>query len=110
MNAATASPNLFFRFVTYLWRWLLFGAIAGVATPVISPFAGGTMPDGYFSHVKLQQLGFGLFFGLVCAIVFTLLQNTLNKSRKRGVSWAILICTWLAIKLAFYGASLAISG
>lgn len=97
-----------FRFMTYLWRWLFFGAIAGFATPVISPAADGTMPDGYFSHVKLQQIGFGLIFGLVCAIVFTLLQNTLNKQRNRGASWAILVGTWLGVKFAFYGVSAAL--
>ena len=99
MNAITASPSLFFRFVTYLWRWLLFGALGGLVTPVIGPLANGAMPDGYFWHLKLEQLGFGLFFGLVCAVVFTLLQNTLNKGRRRGVSWAILIFTWLATKM-----------
>lgn len=109
MNATTASPSLFFRFITYMWRWLLFGAIGGLVTPVVGPSADGSMPDGYFGQVKMLQIGFGIFFGLICAIVFTLLQNTLNKSRKRGISWAILIFTWLAVKFAFYGINLAMS-
>jgi len=109
MNVVTAPPTLFFRFGTYLWRWLLFGALGGLVTPVVNPLASGAMPEGYFAHVKLLQLGLGLLFGLVCAFVFTPLQNTMNKDRKRGATWAIIIFTWLAMKAVFYGASMAMT-
>lgn len=75
---------------------------------MISPSEDGSMPDGFFWDVKIQQVGFGLFFGFVCAVVFTLLQNTLNKNRNRGVSWTILIFTWLGIKFLFYAVNFAI--
>ncbi|TAL71662.1 MAG: hypothetical protein EPN56_08740 [Rhodanobacter sp.] len=107
-STKSPSPSLFYRFGTYLWRWLLFGALAGLAIPVIGTAPNGVMPDGYFWHVKVQQLGFGVFFGLACAVVFTLLQNTLNKQRRRGVSWAILIVTWMAVKLVFYGVQMVV--
>ncbi|WP_457097885.1 hypothetical protein [Lysobacter sp. P5_B9] len=96
MNAPVVSLGLFFQFPTYLWRWVIFGAIGGLAIPVATS-------DGDYGLVKVWQIGFGVFFGLVCAVVFTSLQNTFNKSRSRGVSWAILIGTWLGVKFAFYG-------
>ena len=104
---AEPRPGLFFRFPTYLLRWLAFGVLAGLATPVISPEPSGAMPDEYFWHVKLLQVGFGLAFALPCAVVFTVLQNLLNKQRSRGRSWAILIGTWLGVKLVFYAVGMA---
>lgn len=50
---------------------------------------------------KLYQALFGLFFGSVCAVVFTLIENTYNALRTKWKSWIILIATWLVVKLVF---------
>ena len=50
---------------------------------------------------KLYQALFGLLFGAVCGVVFTLAENTFNEPRVKWKSWSIVIATWLAVKLVF---------
>lgn len=102
-EVAPSTRRAFDGFRTYAWRWLLFGFLAGVATPVATG-------DGDYGFVKAIQIANGLFFGLVCAVVFTLLQNRLNAGRSRGRSWAILIGTWMGVKFLFVGIQLAAFG
>ncbi len=49
---------------------------------------------------KLYQALFGLLFGAVCAVVFTLAENTFNVLRLKWKTWLIVIATWLAVKFA----------
>lgn len=88
---------------TYLWRWLLFGAVAGALQPVVSNL-------DQFWEQKLYQMLSGLPFGLACAVVFTLAQNKLNVLRTRGRSWAILLATWMGMKFVFVGIMLVLAG
>lgn len=87
----------------YLVRWLIFAVVAGFAQPVVNNF-------DQFWEQKLYQ-GFGAIpFGLACAVVFTLGQNTINVQRARWKSWAILITTWMGMKIVFIGIMLALGG
>lgn len=81
----------------YLVRWLCFGAVGGLVTPVLTH-------AGSFWAAKGQQVLWGLLFGTVCCVAFTLGQNYYNPSRRRGLTWAIGIAVWMGVKFAFYGA------
>ena len=59
---------------------------------------------------KLYQALFGLFFGLVCAVAFTLLENTYNALRVKWKSWVIVAAAWLIGKLAFVTALAMVGG
>lgn len=75
-------------------RWLLFGGIVGLFQPIENEL-------DHFWLQKLYQGLFGLFFGAVCALVFTLAENTLNVLRVKWKSWFIVVATWLTVKLVF---------
>jgi hypothetical protein len=76
----------------YMTWWLFFGALAGLFTPVTS--------TAFWSTKGVQVLR-GLFFGAVCGLVFTLLQNTFNRSRNKHASWGIAIATWMGMRFVF---------
>lgn len=86
---------------TYLWRWLLFGFIAGGLQPV-------TANLDQFWVQKLYQALSGLPLGLLCFIVFTPLQNIVNTPRVRWKSWCTVIGTWMGAKFLFVGAMIAL--
>jgi hypothetical protein len=50
---------------------------------------------------KLVQAAIGLLFGLAAAVLFTLAENALNTPRVRWKSWALVLATWLAVKVVF---------
>ena len=75
-------------------RWLIFG----LAVSVFVPVAESTEP---WWPQKLTQAAVGLLFGLVCAVVFTLAENSLNTPRVAWKSWGIAAATWLLVKVAF---------
>ncbi len=91
---ASTDANCWYRWRGYTVRWLLFGGITGLFQPIVDDL------DHYWLH-RLHQFLFGLFFGSVCAVVFTLAENSLNAQRVNWKSWSILISTWLAVKLVF---------
>ena len=93
-KAHWASPDAshWYRWRGYTVRWLIFGGITGMFQPI----ADGL--DHYWLQ-KLYQALFGLFFGAVCALFFTLAENTLNALRTKWKSWSIVIATWLAVKI-----------
>jgi len=84
-------------------RWLIFGGIVGMFQPIVDDI------DHYWLQ-KLYQGLFGLLFGAVCAVVFTLAENTLNVLRVKWKSWLLVIGTWLAVKLVFVGIMTAAGG
>ena len=99
-NESSVGSGVWKRWRGYLARWLLFGGIVGMFQPIEDDLEN-------FGLQKLYQALFGLFFGAVCAVVFTLAENTLNAQRAKWKSWLIVISTWLAVKLVFLGAMAA---
>lgn len=87
----------------YMVRWLAFGAIAGIFTPVVTHAA---MTEGYVLGMKLQHLAWGLLFGAACGYAYTLSQNRFNAKRDRKVSWGIAFALWMGFNFAFAGMSL----
>jgi hypothetical protein len=94
--------GLWTRWWGYLARWLIFG----LAVHVFLPAGDGPAP---WWQLKLMQAVVGLLFGLVCAVVFTLAENTWNTVRVKWKSWVLVAATWLLIKVVFDSA-LAILG
>lgn len=82
------------RWRGYLARWLIFGVVVEVYQPVIGP-------QGHFWQEKLHQTGMGLLFGTLCALVFTLAENTFNVPRVQWKSYVIAVATWLLVKVSF---------
>lgn len=90
------------RWWGYLARWLIFG----LAVHVFVPVDDGPQP---WWQLKLMQAALGLLFGLVCALVFTVAENRFNKPRVKWKSWAIVVITWLLVKVLFVS-TLAVIG
>lgn len=103
-KAHWASPDAshWYRWRGYTVRWLLFGVIVQMAQPIVEDL------EQYWLQ-KLYQGLFGLMFGTVCAVVFTLAENTCNPLRGRWKSWAFVVTTWLVVKLVVVTA-LAMAG
>jgi hypothetical protein len=57
------------------------------------------MVGSSFWAIKTQQVVLGVGFGIICAFIFTLLQNTINSSHREWLSIFLAIATWLCIKL-----------
>jgi hypothetical protein len=95
-KAHWSSPNAshWYRWRGYTVRWLIFGCITGMFQPIVDDL------DHYWLQ-KLYQALFGMFFGVVCALVFTLAENTYNVLRVKWKSWFIVVATWLVVKLVF---------
>jgi uncharacterized membrane protein len=76
-----------------LWWAVVFAIVA---------IANGLQPLSALNHfwsAKLEQLVWGAWFGLVCAFLFTIVQNGLNKSRSKVRSWIFALVIWVAMKL-----------
>ena len=95
-KAHWSSPDAshWYRWRGYTVRWLIFGCITGLFQPIVDDI------DHYWLQ-KLYQALFGIFFGVVCAIMFTLLENSYNALRIKWKSWVIVVMTWLVVKLVF---------
>ena len=94
--------GLWTRWWGYLERWLIFGLVVSVFVPV------GEGPEPWW-QLKLMQAAVGLLFGLACAVVFTLAENKWNAHRVKWKSWALVVGTWLLVKVVFVS-GLAILG
>ena len=91
MTAAEQTHTLWKDMGHYMMWWICLFGLAGLLTPVTS-----AVP-----HQRLMQAGWGMFFGGVCGLVFTLSQNTFNKSRNKPASWGIAIAIWMGMKFVF---------
>lgn len=89
--------GLWTRWWGYLARWLIFGLVVHVFLPV----PDSTEP---WWQLKLMQAAVGLLFGLVCALVFTLTENSWNGPRVPWKSWTLVVGTWLLVKVVFVSA------
>jgi hypothetical protein len=86
--------GLWHRWWGYLARWLLFGLAVSVFVPVADA------PEPWW-QLKLAQAMVGSLFGLGCAVLFTLAENTFNTPRVAWKSWAIVGVSWLVVKVLF---------
>ena len=100
-SSDTLKKSLWTLWQTYLWRWLLFGLIAGGLQPVVDNL------DSFWQQKVFQMLG-GLPFGLACFAVFTPLQNWVNTPRIRWKSWLTVLGTWMGVKFVFVGLMIAL--
>jgi hypothetical protein len=92
----TASKVWFKNFGYYAIWFVIWGGLFSFLQPVTTEQMAGRT----FWAVKVQQASLGAGFGVVCAIVFTLLQNGLNQARRKWLSWVLAIGTWFTINLA----------
>lgn len=77
-----------------LW-WCFWVALFGMLQPVVTS-------ELEFATMKAIQFGLGLAWGAVLAIIFTLLQNSLNSGRSRPLSWILAIATAVLANLVFF--------
>lgn len=90
--------------VYYMAMWLAFGFVAGaISQPVLSPNADGTMSEGYYWVTVLGKAEWGLLFGAICGVLFTIYQNIWNKDRVRNKAWAGGIAIWMGVKFLWVG-------
>src|SRR5438309_10103170 len=80
----------------YVIWFVIWGALFSFLQFVPSEQIAGTT----FWAVKVQQALLGAGFGVVCAIVFTILQNGVNAARRKWLSWVLAIGTWVTINLS----------
>lgn len=86
--------GLWTRWWGYLARWVIFGLLVHVLVPL--PDA----PEPWWQQ-KLVQAAIGLLFGVACAVVFTVTENSWNAARLRWKTWALVVATWLVVKVVF---------
>ncbi len=95
-TAIYSTPNygLWYKWRGYTVRWLLFGLVVSLFQPIVDNL------DQLWEQKLNQGLG-GLAFGAVCAVVFTLAENSLNVPRIKWKSWLFVFVTWLSVKVIF---------
>lgn len=92
--SSASQPGLWYRWRGYTVRWLLFGEIVQLFQPVVDD------PE-HFWELKFYQALTGLLFGLICALVFTVAENTFNAVRIKWKSWLLVVATWALVKIVF---------
>ena len=92
----TDSKMLWFRDLGHYAIWfVVWGALLAFLQPATSQQMSGT---GFWS-VKVQHALLGAGFGVLCAGAFAVLQNGLNGTRRKWLSWLLAIATWLGVSL-----------
>ena len=101
-NYSHPTQGLWYRWRGYTVRWLLFGLVVNLFRPIVDNL----------DHLWVQKLNqgmAGLALGSVCAVLFTIAQNTLNRSRIKWKSWLFVFLTWLSAKVILV-TTIALSG
>jgi nitrate reductase gamma subunit len=94
VETTESSKKLWFKgFGHYVLWFVVWGSLLALLQPVTT----GQMAGTTFWAIKVQQALLGAGFGVACAIAFVLLQNGLNATRRKWLSWALAISTWLAV-------------
>ena len=91
---STQNHGLWYRWRGYTVRWLLFGFVVSVFQPIVDNL-------DHLWQQKVNQALAGLLFGATCAVAFTLAENRFNTPRVQWKSWALVIATWLIVKVTF---------
>jgi len=73
---------------------MVFGLVISIFQPVVDDLA-------HFWQQKATQALVGLLFGFVCAVLFTVAENKFNTPRVKWKTWAIVVATWLTVKVFF---------
>lgn len=102
-NNSPSTQGLWYRWRGYTVRWLLFGLVVSLFQPVVDDL------DLLWEQKLNQGLG-GLVFGSVCAVLFTVTQNTLNRSRVNWKTWLFVVLTWLSVKVILVSTMTLASG
>lgn len=84
----------------YMVRWLAFGAVTGIFSPIVSHNA---MTSAFVWGEKAQHLVWGILFGAACGYAFTWLQNRFNMGRDRKRTLGIIAVMWTGFNIAFAG-------
>ena len=80
MDASDQVPRAWFKTFGYYVIWfVIWGGIFSFLQPVTTEQMAGTS----FWTVKVQQALLGAGFGVICAMVFTLLQNGVKQARRK---------------------------
>jgi hypothetical protein len=98
-SSKTGGTKMTKNFGFYMLYWLAFGAVGGLLTPVVYG------ADEHFWPIKAQQVAWGLLFGAICGMLFTILQNTWNKGRSKMKSRVGAVGIWMGAKFAWAGAA-----
>lgn len=101
INTAEGVPprSLWRDFRHYVLWWMFWTALFSILQPEL-------VEDDFWMH-KAIRLAAGLAYGLVLGAVFTAAQNTLNRTRRKPLSWGLAIATALvgkAVSFAILGA------
>jgi len=97
MGDAIAPKKVWFKDFGYYTIWfVIWGALFSFLQPVFPEQMVGTT----FWGAKVVQALIGAGFGVVCALVFTVLQNGINSARRKWLSWVLAIATWSVINVA----------
>jgi len=94
-NEAAAKKQWFKDFGYYTIWFVVWGALFSFLQFVTTEQMAATT----FWAVKIQQAILGAGFGVICAIIFTILQNGINAQRRKPLSWVLAIGTWIFINL-----------
>jgi hypothetical protein len=96
MATSDVVPRIWFKdFTYYAICFVIWGTVFSFLQFVTSEQLAGTN----FWAVKVQQAILGGGFGVICAMLFTVIQNGINRARTKLLSWILAIITWLAVSL-----------
>jgi hypothetical protein len=91
-QAITDNSRLFKDFPHYLACWCYWGGIGGLMSPVY-------VKDEYQRYgVMLYQTIFGVLCGAAVSVLFTVLQNRINVTHRRSISWTMAAVLWLVAR------------
>jgi hypothetical protein len=89
----TANPPVWFKDLGYYAVWFV---VLGAVLASMQHFPSDA---GGFLAVKVEHALLGAGFGVVCAAAFSALQNGLNATRRKWLSWVLAIATWLGVSV-----------
>lgn len=85
----STKPAIFKDFWRYTAWWLLW--VGGLG--FLQGIGGGADP--------VLALASSVVTALICAILFTVMQNLVNAKRRKPIAWALAIGIWMGVKIAF---------
>jgi hypothetical protein len=92
-DATISAPGLWLDFRYYVLWWMFWTTLFSLLQPVVEEG-----PNLW--TVRALQFGVGLAYGAVLGAAFTVAQNSVNKARRKPVSWALALAVAILGKLA----------